>query len=323
LPWHDKETKHGAVIYVALENATDVERRVRAWRQRAERNEIDTSKLAFFLWKSTCALVSKDGRPTIDETDLIEIANRAAEHYGLPVNQIIIDTIAKSIGSGDENDAGDAGRYMQGMQRVAEATGANVMALHHPPKAGSDPRGSGAFSADGDTVLTVTKKQNDVCELRAGNKFRIGDPSQVKIDYRLVAEHVGTTAKGKPINVVLAERVSSGASAASLNVGNQAGDAERFRVADDARANEASVLEAVTGLVNATLRPGEVARDILVRQRDVLIDWNKWRSERNDLAGVPLKMCDNTQLNRVIERLVAAGSVVRIKGEKPSKLSLI
>jgi hypothetical protein len=323
-PWHDKPTKHGVAIYVALENATDVERRVRAWRQRAERNGVDTSKLAFYLWKSPCALVSRDGRPTIDEADLIEIAKRASERYGLPVNQIIIDTVAKSIGSGDENDAGDAGRYMQGMQRVAEGTGANVMALHHPPKLGSDPRGSGAFSADGDTVLNVTKKDNGVCELRAGGKFRVGDPSLVKIDYRLVAETVGQNTKGKPINVVLAERVGPRAAPGnSMDVSEEEGDAVRFKVADDSRANEISVLEAITRIVEGTLRPGELAGEIHVKQRDVLTDWNKWRNERDDLAGDPLKRCDDTQLGRVIERLVLARSVVRIKGEKPSKLRLI
>ncbi|MEH2476201.1 hypothetical protein V1281_002629 [Nitrobacteraceae bacterium AZCC 2161] len=323
LPWHDKETKHGVVIYVALENATDVERRVRAWRQRDERENIDTSKLAFYLWKSSCALVSKDGRPTVDELDLIEIAKRASEHYGLPINQIIIDTVAKSIGSGDENDAGDAGRYMQGMQRVAEATGANVMALHHPPKNGTDPRGSGAFSADGDTVLNVTRKDNGICELRAGGKFRVGDPSLVKIDYRLVAETVGHTIKGKPINVVLAERVGSRASPATgMDVSDQEGDAVRFRVADDSKGNEKAVLDIISAFAVETLMPEERLTDIAVIQKSVLIAWNKWRSERDDLSGAPLKPCDRTQLDRVIGRLVEAGSVVRIEGGRQAKIRL-
>ena len=323
LPWHDKETKHGVVIYVALENATDVERRVRAWRQRAERVGIDTSKLAFYLWKSSCALVSKDGKPTVDETDLIEIANRASQHYGLSVNQIIIDTVAKSIGSGDENDAGDAGRYMQGMQRVAEGTGANVMALHHPPKAGTDPRGSGAFSADGDTVLNITKKDNGNCELRAGGKFRVGDPSLVKIDYRLVAETVGETSKGKPINVVLAERAGPRATAATgMDVSDQDGDAIRFKVADDSRANETVVLDIINAIAAETLMSDERPSDIAVIQKSVLIAWNNWRHDRDDLSGAPLKSCNRTQLDRVIGRLVEAGSVVRVEGGRQTKIRI-
>jgi RecA-family ATPase len=149
--WRGRKVTKGVVIYVALENSEDVERRVAAWCDLMERAGRDLSGGAFVVHRGPCRLFDPSGKPTRDEKDLIEIANTAAAHYGLPVAMIVIDTLAQSIMPGNDNDAKDAGIYTAAMQRIVAATGANVTALAHPTKSGEGVRGSGALQANVDT----------------------------------------------------------------------------------------------------------------------------------------------------------------------------
>ncbi|WP_440640993.1 AAA family ATPase [Bradyrhizobium sp. PUT101] len=204
--WRGRKVKQGVVIYVALENSEDVERRVAAWCEGMERAGRDLSNGAFVLHRGPCRLYDQSGKPTQDEKELVKIAKFAADHYGLSVAMIVIDTLAQSIMPGNDNDAKDAGIYTASMQRIAAATGANVTVLAHPTKAGEGVRGSGALQANVDTVIEVSRdKTTGVGQIKAGSKFRIGDPAKVNFYYRLRSQAIGVDEDGDEISVVLAE----------------------------------------------------------------------------------------------------------------------
>jgi RecA-family ATPase len=206
-PWGGKKTVHGVVVYVALENHGDIKRRLRALRRRAINEDKDISQCAFVVWKAPIDLFDPKGTATRGEVDLIDVAMLNAERFQLPVVQVIIDTVAKSRGVGKENEATDAGLYIKSMDRIANATGANVMALHHPARGTDHARGSGAYEADCDTLLNVSKA-NGVCTVKASEvKFRIGDPSKARFTYKLHSEQTGIDEDGDPITVVLATSV--------------------------------------------------------------------------------------------------------------------
>lgn len=67
---------------------------------------------------------------------------------------IVLDTLSKCMAGLNENDAGDAGRFIRFCDSLVEAFGCSVIAIHHTGKdEGRGARGSSAFQAGFDTVL--------------------------------------------------------------------------------------------------------------------------------------------------------------------------
>jgi hypothetical protein len=86
--------------------------------------------------------------------DLHEITNMIRENK---ISFVIIDTLARNFGDGDENSARDMGRFIRNIDSIREATGAHVMIVHHATKEGGTARGSGALVGAADIVMRVTK----------------------------------------------------------------------------------------------------------------------------------------------------------------------
>ena len=81
---------------------------------------------------------------------------------------IVIDTVARTFVGGDENSAQDAGRWIEGMQKLARNFQAAILAIHHTakPRGNKLPaiRGSSAFHGAADAMIRVNK---------TGQKIRI------------------------------------------------------------------------------------------------------------------------------------------------------
>ncbi|HYZ61991.1 MAG TPA: AAA family ATPase, partial [Acetobacteraceae bacterium] len=95
------------------------------------------------------------GPPSGDLEDVI----RAAKDMNAEL--IIIDTLARTFGEGDENLARDMNAFVTSVDQVREATGAHVAVIHHATKDGSSgwasARGSSALVAAADLVVRVKK----------------------------------------------------------------------------------------------------------------------------------------------------------------------
>ncbi|WP_187830484.1 AAA family ATPase [Siccirubricoccus phaeus] len=70
---------------------------------------------------------------------------------------IVVDTLARTFGAGDENTAQDMGRFVANLDRLRAETGAHVLVIHHGRKDGGDLRGSGALAGAADLVVKVEK----------------------------------------------------------------------------------------------------------------------------------------------------------------------
>jgi hypothetical protein len=300
--WRGRKVTKGVVIYVALENSEDVERRVAAWCDLMQRAGRDLSGGAFVVHRGPCRLYDPSGKPTQDEKDLIEIANTAAEHYSLPVAMIVIDTLAQSIMPGNDNDAKDAGIYTAAMQRIVAATGANVTALAHPTKSGEGVRGSGALQANVDTVIEVSRDAGGRGTIKAGSKFRIGNPAKVMFGYRLRSHSIGTDDDGEDITVVLAEDQPT----PNIAVEDSEGDeipAPKDTPADKLVATLGVFRERVEGIAANT---GEAASEIGVTKKEMFVELNKYRRT----AGLP-ELKDPTIVSRLLGRLADDGVIVK------------
>jgi hypothetical protein len=91
------------------------------------------------------------GPPADDLEDVIA----AALDMGAGV--IVLDTLARTFGEGDENSARDMGGFVASVDRLRAETGAHVAVIHHGTKEGGSSRGSGALLGAADLIVKVTK----------------------------------------------------------------------------------------------------------------------------------------------------------------------
>ena len=144
LPWRGCSVKPGKVLYIAGEGKNGLAKRFRAWFKRhgeTPRNiQICTTPIAL--------------------TDPVGIAALVAEIQAMPEapTLIVIDTVNRNFGPGDENATADMTRAVAGLDAIRNATGAALLGLHHSGHGDkSRGRGSSVLRASVDVEFAVEK----------------------------------------------------------------------------------------------------------------------------------------------------------------------
>jgi len=144
LPWRGCSVKPGKVLYIAGEGRNGLSKRFRAWFERhgeTPRNiQICTAPIAL--------------------TDPAGIAALVAEIQAMPEAPalIVIDTVNRNFGPGDENATADMTRAVAGLDAIRNATGAALLGLHHSGHGDkSRGRGSSVLRASVDVEFAVEK----------------------------------------------------------------------------------------------------------------------------------------------------------------------
>lgn len=142
----------GIVLYLAGEGYGGLKKRLGAW---AKHNGKASEDLKCF--HISTITVSFDG------SGLEDVATKAKQlenDLGMPVKLIIIDTLARHM-IGDENNAGDAGKYNRSLGKLRQSiTGCSTLTVHHIGHGQGTkdrPRGSSAFNAAMDCVISCDK----------------------------------------------------------------------------------------------------------------------------------------------------------------------
>ena len=163
LNWHGAKVRAtGPVIYVASEGGRGIRNRIAAVKQ----ENPDLSKAAggnFLLLSDALDMCRADSGALIEA--LAQLPDK-------PV-LIVIDTLARSMGLGDENSSTDMGAFIRSVDQVRAATGAHVMVIHHAGKdAAKGARGHSSLRAavdteiqitrDGPVIMAETRKQRDM-----------------------------------------------------------------------------------------------------------------------------------------------------------------
>ena len=146
--WHDEyEVTAGNVFYVVGEGRFGIRRRVEAWhRDRGITLHRETTNLHF----------SRQGLNFRDPDSITSI--KADLRLVDDVKLIIVDTLARSFGGGNENAPQDMGEFIQGCDDLMHEFGATVLVVHHTGKdAQSGARGHSSFFGALDTSMTVKK----------------------------------------------------------------------------------------------------------------------------------------------------------------------
>jgi AAA domain len=136
--WHGRKVKPGLVVFFAAERKGLTERRIAAWRKKH-----DVTGIPFVVIGGKLDLTSG----VIDAKTLAMTIKALEEKSGHQCVLIIIDTVTRTFGSGDQHQSKDMQKYVQSVDELNRATGAHIAAIHHSPW--NDDRGKGAIDLDG------------------------------------------------------------------------------------------------------------------------------------------------------------------------------
>ena len=149
LDWCGHRVSQGPIVYIAGEGHFGIRRRLKAWGLPTGQGE-----------KLDCAplFVSDTGASLIENESLLEVAEAVDEVVakdGSPA-LIVIDTLHRNFGPGDENSARDVGKFVQVADLLRAAYGATVLIVHHSGHGSNDrARGSSALRAAVDTEFML------------------------------------------------------------------------------------------------------------------------------------------------------------------------
>ena len=214
--WRGMRTSGGLVVYIGLESAAGLRRRVIAY-QAHHRIE----PVAHF-----CDI--GESVRLMDSTDLERVlaAVRSAEREaGTGCVLIVVDTLARAMAGGDENDGRDMGAFVAACDRLRHETGATVLMVHHSGKdTAKGARGHSSLRAALDTELEVSgdvnprqlavRKQRDLPNgaawafdlepVEIGTDAETGEPiTACVVAHRDDIAHTATEPKGRAVTAIL------------------------------------------------------------------------------------------------------------------------
>ena len=158
-PWRGYDVKAGPVVYVAGEGQQGFGRRIRAW---SEHHGVGLDGVPLYL---SPAVAMPD---PADLKALITAIDTGVAAVGQRPTLIVLDTLARNFGGGDENATPDMGRFVLACDAVRTLYGCTVLVVHHSGHADkSRARGAIALKAaldaeyrlsnEGGLLLTATK----------------------------------------------------------------------------------------------------------------------------------------------------------------------
>ncbi len=138
--WHGHSVQAaGPVIYVCGEGFAGIGKRLRAW---LLYHGLEAASVPFYVSNSPVAFLDPDS-----VAEAIAAVQVLAKDIGAP-RLVIIDTLARNFGPGDENSTGDMSRFVAALDDIRVQFDCAVIVVHHTGLAASDrARGASAFRA--------------------------------------------------------------------------------------------------------------------------------------------------------------------------------
>ena len=157
--WHGHGVSEaGAVLYVAGEGGVGIRNRIDAIRK-ARPDLAAAAKDRFVLLPVSVDLCGPQ-----------DVEHLAGALAGRDWQLVVVDTLARAMGEGDENTAKDMGAFVRNVDRLRELTRAHAAVIHHTGKdAGRGARGSNALLAAVDTEIRITR-EGDVAVAETTNQ---------------------------------------------------------------------------------------------------------------------------------------------------------
>ncbi len=154
--FHGHKVKEGAVVFIAGEGHNGLKRRLKAWEKL---NDVSLHNAPLFL--------SEAAAQFLDAASANAVANavdKVVLSEGSPA-LIIVDTLARNFGPGDENATKDMSNFVAALDRLKGRHGCTLILVHHTGHTDKDRgRGSAALKAALDAEFRV-EKTDDILRL--------------------------------------------------------------------------------------------------------------------------------------------------------------
>lgn len=205
IPVGDIRVNRAVVIYVAAEDPNGIAERAYGYFQS---EQTEPAHFYIYGWPINMA----------DEEEMKEFCNEARnmrQNLSAEGMLIVFDTLNLCIGDGDENSARDMSRVIGNAQRLARATRAHVMIVHHTSAADEGrPRGSTAMHGNADTLLVLRKAEGQHGQplVMLTQEKQRSVPKGEPLVFEIEGLEVGTDKDGEIITVPIARPSDSFAS---------------------------------------------------------------------------------------------------------------
>lgn len=206
LDWFGRRVESGLVVYIAAERKVLTERRMLAFRKR---HGVGSIPLLVVGGRVDFTGSLADARAVVD------LVKQAEVEAGAPCVWIVVDTLTRTFGAGDQNAAKDMGRFISSCDELLDKTNAHVTVIHHTGWAGE--RSKGAIDLDGAVDSSfIVKKSGRTFTLHCDGT-NDGDDGQI-CTFVMESETVGFDEDGEPTTapVIVATEGQVAGLAASL-----------------------------------------------------------------------------------------------------------
>ncbi len=177
--WRGLRVNGGPVLYIAAEGGAGIRNRLAA----IKRDRPDMASATFTLLP-----VGLDLHGQGDASVVCAIMPDEAPAL------VVVDTLARSMGAGDENTAKDAAMFVRNCDLIREATGSHVMVIHHTGKDEErGARGSSALRAAVDNEIQITSEWEIL-----SRKQRDHEPPE-PLHFKLRSVTLGLDEDGEPV----------------------------------------------------------------------------------------------------------------------------
>ncbi|MBB3980115.1 hypothetical protein GGQ64_005362 [Rhizobium azooxidifex] len=194
-PWCGRETSHGAVLYIATEGEGGIFRRIAALA--IHRGLTDDAPLFLAPVGVNLGTTEEDARA------IARYGMLAAKKADLPLRLVVVDTLARSLGGGDENSAQDMGAFIRNIDLIREETGATTMVIHHTGKdENRGARGHSSLFGAADTEILV-RKDGEIETTKQRDLEMLKDP----LLFKLVDQAIGEDPTGRELHSAIVEYV--------------------------------------------------------------------------------------------------------------------
>lgn len=163
LNWHGFEVREARmVLYIAAERASLVKRRIRAWQKKNDH----AGKHHVLVLDGRIDLT----RGLEDAIEFTEIVRQAEEQSGLRCGLVVIDTLTRVFGAGDQNTSKDMTKLINSIDYMqSELPHVHINIIHHTTHAGE--RAKGAIDLDGavDVSFSAARRGGSVVFANTGS----------------------------------------------------------------------------------------------------------------------------------------------------------
>ncbi|HET7348626.1 MAG TPA: AAA family ATPase, partial [Acidobacteriaceae bacterium] len=166
---------------------------------------LEGRRLPFVAIPSALNLLDAD----TDVEPLIVAIQAAAEQMDAPLRLIVIDTLSRAMAGGNENAPDDMGALVRSADRIREATGANLLFIHHSGKdVAKGARGHSILRAAVDTEIEISRDTDTKLATIRVTKQRELDTSG-ELHFGLKSVELGRNQRNKPVTSCIVQPVST------------------------------------------------------------------------------------------------------------------